>query len=322
MNNKRTMTFERNLILVHQPGCQDRGDFETIASKIAELSSDIEVFIASNEIPSSVTRKRARHQPTLIFSPGNLIAFRPVRGRIYAGNPIPKLEQMSRLKAAGVPVPEFAEITPNIALPEEIFGSHVVVKPGFSLTSHGQDITLMRREAVRYQPREAFPVDHPGRFGPMFAQRFVDTGLYVNHYRVLTLFGTPLLAYKNTSTIARPPLDTEDEVLARTPVKARRQAGSATTELIQEPDVLKLARRTYAALPEIPLHGVDIIREAASGNLFVLEVNPGGNTWIFSKGDITTRLKKALRVDSLTDQFDAFTTAAKVLIERTRAEAE
>ena len=80
-------------------------------------------------------------------------------------------------------------------------------------------------------------------------------------------------------------------------------------------------RRTYSALPESALQGVDIIREAKSGKLYVLEANPGGNTWIFSKGDMTARLKAALGVERLTDQFDAFRTAAKVLIERTRAEA-
>jgi hypothetical protein len=56
--------------------------------------------------------------------------------------------------------------------------------------------------------------------------------------------------------------------------------------------------------------------------LYVLEANPGGNTWIFSKGEMTARLKAALRVDRLTDQFDAFRKAAKALVERTRAEAE
>jgi hypothetical protein len=29
-------------------------------------------------------------------------------------------------------------------------------------------------------------------------------------------------------------------------------------------------------MPEIPLQGIDIIREAGSGRLFVLEANPGG----------------------------------------------
>ena len=54
----------------------------------------------------------------------------------------------------------------------------------------------------------------------------------------------------------------------------------------------------------------------------MLEANPGGNTWIFSKGDMSDRLKKALKVERLGDPFDAFTTAAKVLVERTRSEAQ
>jgi hypothetical protein len=316
------MTAERNLILVHQPGRQNRADFETIAEKVQELAGDIEAFVASNDIPSSVTRKKAAQRPTLVFSPGNLTAFRPLRGKVYAGKPIPKLEQMARFAAAGLPVPAFAELTPGLVLSEQVFGSHVVVKPGYSLASHGQDITLMRREAVRYQPRNSFPPDHPGRLGAMFVQRFVDTGPLVKHYRVLTLFGQPLFAYHNTSLVERPPLDAVDDILAKVTVKARLQTGAAKTRLTQEPDVLALASRTYAPLREIPLHGVDIIREHGSGKLFVLEVNPGGNTWIFSKPVSAIRLKEALGTDDLTEQFDAFTTAAKVLIERTRAEAE
>jgi hypothetical protein len=316
------MTALRNLVLVHQPGRQDRADFETIARKVHELTDDIEAFVASNEIRSSVTRKKAAERPTLVFSPGHLDAFRPVRGKIYAGHPIPKLEQMARMAAAGLPVPAFAEITPDLVLSEQAFGSHVVVKPGYSLSSHGDDITLMRRETVRYRAREQYPPDHAGWYGPMFVQRFIDTGPLVNHYRVLTLFGRPLLAYRNMSLVERPPLDAGDDVLTKVAVKARRSASAAKTELVHEPDVLALASRTYAALREIPLHGVDIIREHGSGKLFVLEVNPGGNTWIFSKGLTTARLQKALGTDRLTDQFDAFTTAAKVLIERTRAEAE
>ena len=318
------MTAERNLILVHTPGYQDVGDFQEIARAVEKLADDIEVFIASNEISNSVTRRRASTRPTLIFSPGNLIEFRPLRGKIYAGSPIPKLEQIGRFKAAGIPVPTSVEITPDVVLPEAEFGSHVVVKPGFSQASLGQHMTLMRREAVRFKPRQSYPEDHPGRYGPMFAQPFIDTGPFVNHHRVLTLFGTPLIAFKTTSNVPRPSLDVPDDVLATIALKATRRGGG-TRELTWDADVLDLARRAYSALPEAPLQGVDIIREAGSGELFVLEANPGGNTWTFSKGDMTTRLatlKKALGVERLTDQFDALTTAAKVLIERTRAEAE
>ena len=316
------MTVERHLVLVHTPGFQDVRDFEEIARKMRELAPDIEVFIAYNEIPSSVTRRRAARLPTLIVSPGTLIDFRPLRGKVYAGTPIPKLEQLARYQAAGLPVPPSAEITPGVKLPEAVFGSHVVVKPGYSTASHGHHMTLMPREAVRFQPRDSFPEDHPGRYGPMFAQRFIDTGEYVNHHRVLTLFGTPLLAFKTSATVARAPLNSSDDVLAALMVKARRRDAPIDRELTRDPDILELARRTYSAIPEAPLQGVDIVREASTGRLFVLEANPGGNTWIFSNGDMSDRLKTALKVERLSDPFDAFTTAAKVLVERTRSEAQ
>ena len=316
------MTAERHLILVHTPGYQAVADFYDIAQKVRAQAPDIEVFVASNTIPSSVTRRRASKLPTLIFSPGNLLEFRPMRGKIYAGSPIPKLEQIARFKAAGLPVPASVEITPGVVLPKVLFGSHVVVKPGFSEASHGHHITLTRCEAVRFKPREAYPDDHPGRYGPMFAQRFIDTGPLVSHHRVLTLFGEPLLAFKTASQAARPSLDAPDNVLAAIAVKARRRDGPIAREATWDADILALARRAYGALPEIALQGIDIIREEATGKLFVLEANPGGNTWIFSKGGMTERLKTALGVERLTDQFDAFTAAAKVLIERTRREAE
>jgi hypothetical protein len=183
-------------------------------------------------------------------------------------------------------------------------------------------MVLMPREQVRFLPREAYPRDHPGRYGPMFAQRFIDTGPFINHHRVLTLFGTPLLAFQTTARTPRPPLDSSPEVLAQIPVKARRRDGPVAREFTSDTDILDLARLTYSALPEIPLQGVDIVREHDSGKLYLLEANPGGNTWIFSKGDMTARLEAALGGKRLADQFDGFRRAAEVLIERTRAEPE
>ena len=161
------MAVERHLVLVHTPGFQDIRDFEAIARKIHELSPDIEVFIASNDFPSSVTRRRAGRRPTLVFSPGDLLDFKPVRGKIYAGTAIPKLEQLARFKSAGIPVPASAEIKPDAVLPETLFGSHVVVKPGYSQASHGHDMILMRREALRFRPQHDYPEDHAGRYAPM-----------------------------------------------------------------------------------------------------------------------------------------------------------
>jgi hypothetical protein len=316
------MTIKRNLILVHTRGYQDPEDFQEIARNVQDLAPDIEVFVASNDIPSSATRRRASGRPSLVFSPGNLLEFRPLRGKVYAGSAIPKLEQLTRFKSAGLPVPDFAEITPEVVLSAAAFGPLVVIKPGFSEASHGHFMTLARREMVRFKPRHSYSEDHPGRYGPMYAQRFIDTGAFINHHRVLTLFGKPLLAFKTISKAAKPSLEAPDVVLAAIAIKARRRDGPVAREFTWDDDILQLAQRTYAALPEIALQGVDIIREEKTGRLYVLEANPGGNTWIFSKGEMTERLKVALGVDRLSDQFDAFKTAAKVLIERIRAEAE
>ena len=74
----------------------------------------------------------------------------------------------------------------------------------------------------------------------------------------------------------------------------------------------------------MPLKGCDIIRDAATGALFVLELNPGGNTWRFSSHYLAReragrpREHEALRVR----QFDAFRMAARVLVRQTELEAE
>ena len=65
----------------------------------------------------------------------------------------------------------------------------------------------------------------------MFVQQFVDTGPFVNHHRVLTLFGAPLLAFKTSSQSPRPALDSPDDVLATIPVKARRRDGPVAQPL-------------------------------------------------------------------------------------------
>jgi hypothetical protein len=309
---------ERHCILVQQPGCQDIGDFDAIAAEMRRIAPDIEPMVAVNDRVLPVLRKRAATRPTLVVSPGALHRFAPLRGRVYAGRPMPKIDEMRMLLAGGIPVPDFEEIVPGVALPEARFGSHVVLKPVHELASFGRGLTLCRREAVRYRVPRDYPPDHPGSWAPMVAQRFIDTGPRVSHYRVLTLFGEPLYAYRAVADEDRPPLDVSDAELAETPVKG--VIGRRTLTVTREHDVLALARRTYRAAPEIPLQGCDIVREAATGALYVMEINPGANTWIFSNVHAQAA-RDELRVDDLTQAFDAFATAARVLVERTRAEA-
>lgn len=304
-----------NLVLVHTPGWQDIADLEQIAEKVRQFASDIEVFIATNTLPCSVTRKHAARRPSLIFSPIKLLAFRPSRGKIYEGQVINKLDELARLEAAGLPIPPYEEIRQETRLSPERYGPWVVVKPSYELSSWGNGVELHRTETVRFRPRESFPDDHPGALAPMFAQKYIDCGRPMT-CRVLTLFGEPLFTYLREAVNATP-LDALTSPIPPTafqPINQQLRISST-----RDPDFLALAAAAYRALPEAALQACDILRDQA-GNLHLLEINPGGGTWMFSN-KFAPAYRKALGVEDLTAEFDAFTTCARLLVERTRAEA-
>src|SRR5581483_4359010 len=120
------------------------------------------------------------------------------------------------------------------------------------------------------------------------------------------------------STVARPPLDAPADILAAGPFMAKH--GQRHLIVPVEDDVLALARRTFDAISEVALHGCDVIREAATGRLYVLEINPGGNTWSFSS-QWAALLRSELNLSDLSTQFDAWKLCARLLVERTRREA-
>jgi hypothetical protein len=309
-----------HLILVRLPGWQSTEDWEEIASYVREIEPRIETFIVRGDQPHSYTRRKAASLPTLVFSPGLLKGFRPLRGRVYQGSPIPKLQQLKRLAAAGVPIPRTAVLTPELKLDESVWGRFVILKPSTNrLSSFGYGIQLVRTSRVRYRPPEELPSRHPGRLGPMLVQQFIDTGDRLSHYRALTLFGAPLYVQFGRATEPRVSLAASDEeiesaVMATQTIEKERR-------LTNEADVIAIARAAHDAMPEIPLKGCDILREAATGALYVLEVNPGGNTWHFSSAGAAMRRNPPEFELARRRQFDALRTAARVLAERTVAEA-
>lgn len=306
----------RNLVLVHSEGWQSLADFEAIKGFVREMAPDIEVFIASNDAPSSYTRKKAAARPALIFSPIRLQRFKPDRGRIYQGQPMSKLAEVQRLAAAGVAVPPFEEIRPDTVLSPETYGPLVVVKPSYPFASWGQGVDLQHREKVRYRPPEDYPPDHPGRQGPMIAQKFIDCG-HAMTCRVLTLFGETIFTFGREST--RPlALDLGKETYEVSDFMPAPPDNFVYAT--HEPDILALAAEAYRAMPEVALQACDILR-ARTGELYIIEVNPGGGTWMFSS-KLADRYRERLGVEDLTAEFDAFRTCARLLVERTRAEAE
>jgi hypothetical protein len=75
------------------------------------------------------------------------------------------------------------------------------------------------------------------------------------------------------------------------------------------------------ALPNIPLKGCDILREAVTGRLYALECNAGGNTWAFNSPDGENARQAFGSKQGMIDHLGAWDAAARGLINRTRADA-
>ena len=189
---------------------------------------------------------------------------------------------------------------------------------GTGITSHGGGMEMARAATLSGARWRDHPTIRNAGGAPIIVQQFVDTGEYPSHYRILTLFGEPIFGFRAVSTVRRPSLDAAPDVLAAGPFMAKH--GQRRLIIPVEADVLELARRTFNAISEVALHGIDIIRESGTGNLFVLEINPGGNTWSFSS-KWAGLLRNELNMPDLAAQFDAWKTCARVLVQRTRSEA-
>ena len=111
-----------------------------------------------------------------------------------------------------------------------------------------------------------------------------------------------------------------DDDLAKLVIRARRGVARSKT-LCADSDVLELGQAAWRAIPEVAFHACDFVRDVHTGSLYILEINPGGNTWIFSRQN-TPKVIEELGGYDLKQQFNAFETIADLLIERTRLEAE
>lgn len=316
----------RHLVIVLQPSWQAPDDFRDIARRIRVIDPRIGVFLVSAEDRAHDVAEIAATRPTLVYAPGPLGEFRPKRGKVYHGRPMPKVEQLRRLQAAGVPVPRTMVMHPGMEpLDPDVWGRHVIVKPtDIKTSSKGRGIQLMRTERVRYVAPQDYPPGHPGQLGPMVVQQFIDTGPYVSAYRVLTLFGTPLFCQFNSTATMRVPLDSDDEALEAAAIATQGGGVDRRREIIYDADVVALAKAAHWAVPEVPLKGCDVVREAATGRLFVLELNTNSNTWHFSSSfQAAERANFASEFNrARLEQLDAFGTAAHVLADVTQREAE
>lgn len=308
-----------NLVLVHWPERQSLDDFREIARLIRGRAPDIGVLVAEGKERSLPIVIKAALRPTMVVSMMPRKRFRVLHGRIFEGNDLPKSEQYRRYRAAGIPVPDWHVIEPGTTLDPAEWGEYVIVKPDLARKSAG--IVIKKTTRVRWQPPESFEEGHPGRRSPMVAQKFVYTGRWPRHFRVTTLFGRTLYAFRCEADHGFRPLESRfgfkgANGVGGAPVVSNKK--NSHYRLIDDPEILALGERAHAAFPEIPLLGHDIVRDAETGELSLLESNTRGDVWLMSSGTGKS-LQQANRFD-LYAQFGALEVAAEALVAKVRAE--
>jgi hypothetical protein len=314
-----TDSFKSNLVIVHSPGAQDISDWIAVKEKIDARAPDIDVRIVRNGRPNPEIAEWQLSRPSLVFSPCNLVNYRPAGGKIYVGDDMDKLEQIRRLDFAGIPVPRSVVLIPGLSLDPAAWGEYVLVKPASKISSYGRSIKLARPETVgaRFEELTARGQEK------MLVQQLIDAtdeaGRLVA-YRALTMFERPLFVYRSRQVKPRPPLavihDWGSNIIAH---NTAAKGVKREREMVEEADVLDLAARAARAVREFPVLGLDIIRERSTGGLYVLETNSGGNVWHLSSSLGLRYPHKQRR--KLYNQFGALDVAADALIEKTRQEA-
>jgi hypothetical protein len=305
----------RNLLIVHTPGCQDISDWLNVKRRIDLAASDIEVRIGSNTTRDPVTRRWQASRPSLVFSPFTLRDYKPKGGTIYAGRGFSKIVQVERLKRQGVRVPLTLRLTPDLAIDPAHWGRYAVVKP----------LRGSKGRAIRLVPTRAIAARHDeltlNGTREMVVQPYIDhsDNGHPTHYRVLTLFGRALYSARNRWGMPRPPL----EEIASDPngiIASNDEKFGRVRTVSNDLEVIAVGEQAHAAFPECPVLGVDVVRDSESGILYVMEVNPAGDTWhlssLVAKNVYTPKL-----VRDLYAQFGALDRVAELLIEKTRAEA-
>lgn len=305
-----------NLILVHQKNKQDRADYEAIERCIGASVPDIAVFIVDTKETGWFEPRFDAAAPTLTVSPLPIKRFVPPRGAVCQGFEFPKSEQYERLAALGVPVPKWTQVTPGTALDPAEWGPYVVVKPDFG--RKGAEIFIKKTGRVRYRPPEAYP-ERLVRQAPLLAQRFIYTGRWPVNYRVVTLFGRTLLCWCCEASREYRPLESRWDFKARGGVTVVSNKRDSRYALAFDAEVIALGERAHRAFPEQPLLGTDIVRDADTGGLSVIECNPRGDAWLISS-DMGRMIERANGLD-FAAQFGALEAAAEVLARETRARA-
>jgi hypothetical protein len=227
---------------------------------------------------------------------------------VYQGGALTKSQEFEALTRAGVAVPPYVVLTqeqPTADLSR--LGEYVVVKPDRG--GRGANVRVMRAGKVRWEPDDESRC--AGKSSKTLAQQFIYTGPWPISYRVTSLFGEALFSLKVEASHDRSPLAGPDGFRTTPGLSVVSNSKRCTFCYENDPAIIQFAEQAHRAFPKIPLLGIDVVRDAATGELYVLEVNSGGYVWHFtSRMGLSVQKQFGLNFES---QFNGRRKAAQIL---------
>jgi glutathione synthase/RimK-type ligase-like ATP-grasp enzyme len=227
-----------------------------------------------------------------------------------------KSEELEALVKAGIPVPPYELITESEQAKDlSHLGEFVVTKPDRG--GRGANVKIMRSDRVKWAPQETRIA---GKSRIVVAQKFIYTGKWPVSYRVTSLWGEALWSTRTEANRDRAPLENEKQFGSGDGVTIVSTSKGCVYSLSSDEEVIEFGRAAHRAFPKIPLLGVDVIRDAETGKLYVIEVNASGYVWHFTsplglgfQGDFNFKLES---------QFDGRRKAARILARKAMEDAK
>ncbi len=309
-----------NLLLVNHGEENQHVILPDVVNELAKLGGPYRCRLVGDVPPRAKHRIWTLGLPTVVISMRAVTAvelrFVPSWATVWRQAAYDKVQECEFLQRAGIPVPKWAAIDEASRPDLTGFGEFVVVKPAHG--SRGALVRVMRRDRVRWRPLEvewhAF-TDTRGTSSRLLVQEYVHTGAWPISYRVGTIFGEPIYAWRMVASQTRPPFPEGKPDSAffdgRTIVATSK--GCRVDDLVPQ-DVLQLARMAHGAFPDVPLLGTDIIRDDTTGKLYVLEVNSSGGTFHLTSV-VRERILKETGIDLLS-QFGGAPAVARGIHQR------
>ena len=203
--------------------------------------------------------------------------FLPDWAEIWQQQNYNKIQEYEALERIGIPIPKWVPVYDGKKPDLSGFSDYVVVKP--ALGGRGAFVRILRRDKVNYRPVRTEAMNN--KLSPaLIAQEYVHTGAWPMSYRVGTVFGEPIYTFRSIAHSARGPFvgfNFDANFFSGKSIVATAKGCIRDEEVPDE--VINLASKTHRAFPNIPLLGIDMVRDCRTNTLYVLEVNACGRTY-------------------------------------------